>query len=222
MNDYNRILSIIVTIVDWNIEKIEVDITFTISYIVECISILVIRLLGCYEIRSPKGKVGCGTQRMNSRGVLACASDSFHRPAGLTNNKEDEVGLIILGLAPISASRMKAVGGEVGGVNWNARVGGSFSHVKLLTLCGAVEKSCFCSSSRPVLHEMCLRVRLGSFGFVDGVFSPNVNYAELKLCWLVNLSVYREQSDAEGMWNPSGGFPCEVGGSFLSHRTGSI
>ncbi|KAI8890494.1 hypothetical protein K501DRAFT_265946 [Backusella circina FSU 941] len=105
------------------------------------------------------GKVGCGTQRMNSRGVLACASDSFHRPAGLTNNKEDGVGLIILGLAPISASRMEvksrtkflvrrtrslnklfkpnqkifwvvnsydtfgleAVGGEVGGVNWNFR-----------------------------------------------------------------------------------------------------
>ncbi|KAI8877603.1 hypothetical protein K501DRAFT_278286 [Backusella circina FSU 941] len=44
---------------------------------------------------------------MNSRGVLACASDSFHRPAGLTNNKEDGVGLIILGLAPISASRME-------------------------------------------------------------------------------------------------------------------
>ncbi|KAI8882422.1 hypothetical protein K501DRAFT_273716 [Backusella circina FSU 941] len=78
-------------------EKIEVGTSFTISYIVEC----------CYEIRSPNGKVGCGTQRMNSRDVLACASDSFHRPAGLTNNKEDGVGLIILGLAPISASRME-------------------------------------------------------------------------------------------------------------------
>ncbi|KAI8885873.1 hypothetical protein K501DRAFT_270289 [Backusella circina FSU 941] len=40
-------------------------------------------------------------------------------------------------------------------------------------------------------------VSSGSFGFVDGVFSLNVNYAEHKLCWLVNLSVYRERSDAE-------------------------
>ncbi|KAI8882812.1 hypothetical protein K501DRAFT_273283 [Backusella circina FSU 941] len=82
----------------WTYEKSVTNITF-VSHVVKCI--------GFYEIRSPDGKVGCGTQRMNSRGVLACASDSFHRPAGLTNNKEDGVGLIILGLVQMSAFRIE-------------------------------------------------------------------------------------------------------------------